>query len=147
MAFAVHPTNKVRKLAPGDLVGALNGKMRTWSELGGADTPIRPVYVRAAGGVTQVVVSQLLDGKPITAPGGIGVDTPMQVVKVLVQEPGALALTQNRLAKDLGLAELDIGAQIVQELSLVTMGEPGKVIAAVIRATRDVADKKFAEAR
>lgn len=146
VAFAIHPANPVRKVSLKDIAGVLQGRVKTWSELGGPDLAIRPVYVKTGGGVTNVVLAQVLDGKPIEAANAIPVETAMQVVKVVSQERGALALTQNKLAKDLRLTELDVGAQVFQELSLVTLGPPSPAAQALIRAARDIAEKKFAMA-
>ena len=143
VAFALHPTNKVSVITRQELVSILTGTISNWSELGGANEPIKPVYVRSGGGVTNMVRLVLLEGKQITAPASIGVESPIQVAKVVQQEPGAIGLTQIRLVKTYQLRELTAGSPILQRLMLVTNGKPTKPTVDVINATRKVAETKF----
>ncbi len=148
IAFAVHPSNPVRQVSIDNVARILGGQIANWKELGGADLAIRPVYVRSAGGVTHSVIQQLLGGKPITTTAPIPVETGLQVVKVVNQEPGALGLAQIRLAQQYKLPELDTSGYFVeQKLSIVSLGIPSAAAQAVISVARAVAEKKLAEAQ
>ena len=143
VAFALHPANKVSAITRQELVGILSGTITNWSELGGANEPIKPVYVRSAGGVTSIIRSKVLEGKQITALSAIAVESPVQVAKVVQQEPGAIGLSQVRLIKAYELRELTAGSPILQRLMLVSKGKPTKPMMDVINAAREVAGTKL----
>jgi ABC-type phosphate transport system substrate-binding protein len=133
ISIATHPSNPVRKV--------LQGQISNWSELGGKDQPIRVVLVGGGGGVTTVVESELLNGKMPEGPHIIYVKSPVQLVQVIEQEPGALGFAQLALTKQRGLPELSTEAPIEQTLSLVTFGDPSPAMKAVIAAARRAAEK------
>lgn len=144
VAFAVHPENQVRSASTVDIARVLTGDLKTWAQLGGANIPIRTVFVQTAGGVTTVVSEQILGGGRIAPAQPIAVETPVQVAKIVAQVPGALGIAQLRLVKDYKLGELTTGSTISQSLLLVTKGVPTPAMAAVIKAVYNVAEKKFA---
>lgn len=146
IAFVVHPSNPISSLTQDVIRRILKGEISTWSEIGGPSLPIRPVHVPNEGGVTQVVISSLLDGKPIQNAKAIRVDTPTQIIKVVSQEPGALGLAQLRLAKESGLKELSLDQRLTQVLVYVTKGAPTPAMQRLIDVTRSVAEKNLASA-
>ena len=103
IAVALHPSNRVRKASLNQVRKILLGEISNWSELGGADLPIRVVLVGGGGGVTTVVEAELLGGQRTTGPHVIYVRTPVQLVQVVEQEPGAVGFAQLALAKSKGL--------------------------------------------
>jgi len=139
VAFAVHPSNPVRKADIGLLRRVLAGETVSWSELGGPNQPIRVAYVQTGGGVTLCVAAQLFDGRPFMPANPIRVAFGSQVVKVVEQEPRALGVAQLGLVRQHQLPELATDQAIEQELSLVTLGEPSPAQLAVINAARKVA--------
>ena len=141
IAVATHPLNPVRKVSLNQLRKFVLGQISNWSEVGGKDQPIRVVMVGGGGGVTTVVESELLNGKLPEGPHIIYVKTPVQLVQVIEQEPGAFGFAQLALTKQRGLPELVTEAPIEQTLSLVTFGDPTPAMAAVIEATRRAAEK------
>lgn len=143
--FIVHASNPVDHITQDQIRRILLGEIRDWSELGGPAGQIRPVHVPNEGGVTQNVINTVLAGKRITAPGAIRVDTPIQVIRVVAQEPGALGLAQLRLSKDNSMKELALDRQVSQSLSFVTRGAPTPAMERVIAVTRSVAEKNLAE--
>ncbi len=62
----------------------------------------------------------------------IYVKTPVQLVQVIEQEPGAFGFAQLALTKQRGLPELTTEAPIEQVLSLVTFGDPTPAMKTVI---------------
>src|SRR6476646_1749542 len=52
VAFAVNPSNPVRKVDMSDIRRVLSGEVTSWKDLGGPDQDIRVAYVQAGGGVT-----------------------------------------------------------------------------------------------
>ena len=141
IAIATHPSNPVRKMTLNQMRKVLVGQISNWSELGGKDQPIRVVLVGGGGGVTTVVESELLNGKMPDGPHIIYVKTPVQLVQVIEQEPGAFGFAQLALTKQRGLPELNTEAPIEQTLSLVTFGDPTPAMKAVIDAARRAAEK------
>lgn len=141
IAIATHPLNTVRKASLNQVRKILLGQISNWSELGGKDMPVRVVLVGGGGGVTTVVETELLNSKIPEGPHIIYVKTPVQLVQVIEQEPGALGFAQLALAKQRGLPELTTEAPIEQTLSFVTFGDTTPAMKAVIEAARRAAEK------
>ena len=94
-----------------------------------------------------MVIASVMPGKEIEAPDAIPVETATQIVKIVAQEPGALGLAQLHLVKQYKLGELAAGPPMTQQLLFVTKGPPSPAAMAVIKATREVADKRLAKAQ
>jgi len=139
IAFAVHPSNAIHTASLANIRRILRGEINNWQQLGGADIPIRIVIVRGGGGVTTAVESALLNGQPIAAPGVIHVQNGAQVPQVVAQEPGAIGLAQLTLTQQHKLPELVTDRAVVQELNLITLGDPTPAMQAVIDAARSIA--------
>jgi ABC-type phosphate transport system substrate-binding protein len=139
VAFAVNPSNPVRKVDMSVIRRVLSGEVTNWKDLGGPDLQIRVAYVQAGGGVTLCVAGQLFGGRALTPANPIRVSFGSQVIKVVEQEPRALGIAQLGLVNDHQLPELMTNEVIEQELSLVTLGEPSPEQQSVINAVRQVA--------
>jgi phosphate transport system substrate-binding protein len=141
IAVALHPSNRVRKATIAQVRKALLGETNNWSALGGTNLPIRVVLVGGGGGVTTVIESEVLNGKRVEGPHVIYVKTPVQLIQVTGQEPGAMGFAQLALLKQRGLPELATEQPIDQTLSLVTLGDPTPAMKDVIRAARSAAER------
>ena len=139
VAFAVNPSNPVRKVDMRSIRRVLSGEIKNWKQLGGDDEVIRVTYVQAGGGVTLSVANDLFGGRPLMPANPIRVAFDMQVIRVVEQEPRALGIAQLSLVQAHQLPELMTDRAIEQELSLVTLGEPSQAQRAVIDAVRKVA--------
>jgi phosphate transport system substrate-binding protein len=139
VAFAVNPSNPIRKADLGFIRQVLSGEAANWKDLGGPDLPIRVTYVQAGGGVTLSVSGELFGGRLFTPANPIRVAFGSQVIKVVEQEPRALGIAQLGLVQQHQLPELATDHVIEQELNLVTLGEPTPEQQAVINAVRKVA--------
>jgi phosphate transport system substrate-binding protein len=142
-AFAVHPSNLVRSIDAETMRRLLLGEITNWREIGGADLPIRLVFVRDGGGVALSVETELLRGKQITVLDPIRVQVGSQVVKVVAQEPGALGLAQLGILRQHNLPEITLDRPVTQQLNLVTLDEPSAAMKAVIKAVSEVAKLKL----
>lgn len=142
VAFAVHPSNPVRQLTDIGLRAVLSGDVQNWKYFGGPDLPIRVVATQDGGGTVVAVRSQLLDGRPITAPNAIRLESAAHVVKVVSQEPGAIAIAQLSLAIQSGLPELTTERPIEQLLCFVMIGDPTPPMQGLIDAARTIAAAK-----
>ena len=143
IAFGIHPSNPVRSTTAETMRRVLLGEITNWRQLGGPDLPIRFVIPRDGGGVPLTIEAELLNGKPISVPDPIRVQIGPQTLRVVEQEPGALGLAQLVLLQRHNLPEIAIDRPIVQQLNLVTLGEPTPAMKAVIKAARDVASSKL----
>ena len=141
-AFVVNPANPVRALTLDTIRRVLLGQIRSWRELGGADRPIRIVAVRD-GGVILAVQNRLLDGNPVSEQSFTRVETALQLMKVVTQEPDALGVGQLDMVAGSGVAEIATDGTVDQLLSLVTLGPPDEVQRRVIAATLKVAQEKL----
>jgi len=141
VAIAVHASNTVHTATWDMLVGVLAGQIDNWKTLGGVDMPIRVILSGPGGGVTVAVESVLLNGNRVSAPHTIYVKSGLQVVRVVAQEPTAIAFAQLSLVKAQALPEIQIEKPIEQVLSLVTLDQPSPAMLSVIDAMRNVAAK------
>lgn len=141
IAFGLHPSNRVRKASLSQIKQVLLGEITNWATLGGADLPIRVVLVGGGGGVTTVIESDLLNGRRAQGAHVIYVKTPVQLIQVIEQEPGAIGFAQLALTKQKELPELTTERPLEQILSFVTLGDPTQPMADVIRAARRAAEK------
>ena len=139
IAFALNPANRVRSGSLDQVRQIILGKITNWAALGGDDLPIRVVLVGGGGGVTTVIESELLEGQPAAGPHIIYVKTPVQVIQVVEQLPGAIGFAQVALTLKKDLPEFATEKQIKQTLSLVTLGAPTPAMSDVIQAFRRVA--------
>jgi len=139
MAFAVHPDNPLRTITRDNLRLILQGKIKTWRDVGGSDMPIQLVMVRDGGGVQASVENALLDGGKIDAGQAIRVQISSQVVKIVLQMPGALGLAQAGIVRRAEAPELALDQPVEQSLSLVVLDEPTPEMKRVIDAVSEVA--------
>jgi phosphate transport system substrate-binding protein len=143
IALAVHRSNPIRKLPLQDIQRVLTGEVKNWKALGWRDQPLRIVLVGGGGGVTTVIESELLAGKAVSVPNVIYVKTPVQLVQVVEQEPGALGFAQLALLKQREIPELTTDKPVEQVLSLVTFGDPTPAMQSVIDAAKSIAEKQM----
>jgi phosphate transport system substrate-binding protein len=137
VAFSVNPQNQVRHVALADIAGVLDGRIVNWHQLGGRPLPIRVVAVREGGGVLTAVEAQLLDHRPPKC-DMVWVHLATEVVKAVATEPGALGIGQLGLLAGSKAIELTTDDRIMQELNLVTLGEPEPATLQVIRAVQQI---------
>lgn len=137
IAFAVHPSNPVTSLTVDQMVQLLKGTAKTWADVGGAAVPVIVVTELKGGGIRTIVETDLLAKAELAAtlrelPGAL------QVTKVTAQIPGALGLVSLKTL-DASVKPLVIPKKLVQNLSLVTKGEPSPAAKAVIAAMQKAA--------
>ncbi len=140
IAIGVHPSNPVRRTTLETLRKVVRGEITNWRELGGPDLPIR-LGLAAGGGIVAVVETELLGGQRPGLKNVIYVNTPVQLVQVMEQEPGVLGFAQLPLVKQRGLPEIETDRPLQTTLSLVTLDEPTPAMRAVIEAARRIVSK------
>jgi phosphate transport system substrate-binding protein len=139
IAIGVHPSNPVRRASLETIRKILKGEIRNWNELGGPDRPIR-VALAAGGGILAVIEAELLDGHAPALPNTLYINTPVQLVQVMEQEPGVIGFAQLTLVQQRGIPEIVTDRPLETTLNLVTLGEPTPAMRAVIEAARRIAN-------
>jgi phosphate transport system substrate-binding protein len=138
VSFTVNRANPVPSATLDQIADILRGKITNWRSLGGPDLPIRAVLA-GGGGIAVSLETGLLNGRPIAAPNPLYVNTPVQVVQVVNQEPGAIGFAQIEIVKKMGARELATDKPLEHVLYLVSLGEPTPAMRSVIDAARTVA--------
>lgn len=142
VAFVAHPDNPVRSIAITQLADIFEGRLTSWRQLAGPDLPIRLVFVRE-GGVISSAQAHVIAGRPLQAPHALPVETPRHVLKVVMQEPGALAIAQSALVAQMALVPLMTDEPVAQVLTIVSQGNPNVAAARVIGAMQRVATERL----
>ena len=140
VAIGVHPSNPVRQATIDTIKKVVRGEITNWRDLGGPDLPIR-LALAAGGGIVAVVETELLGGQRPDLKNMISVNTPVQLVQVMEQEPGVLGFAQLSLVKQRGIPEIATDRPLETTLNLVTLGEPTPAMRAVIDAARRIVNK------
>jgi phosphate transport system substrate-binding protein len=140
IAIGVHPSNPVRQASLDTLRKVVRGEITNWRDLGGPDRQIR-LALAVGGGIVAVVESELLGGQRPGLRNIIYVNTPVQLVQVMEQEPGVLGFAQLGLVKQRGLPEISTDRPLQTTLNLVTLDEPTPAMRAVIDAARRIVNK------
>jgi len=136
VAFAVHPTNKVRVLSNAQVADILSGKIKNWKDVGGDDQPIVVVAAQPGDGVRSMVESSLLKGGEL-AKDARAMSNALQIAKVVAQVPGAIGIMASA-SLDSSVAELKSDGAIAQPLILVTTGEESAAVRQVIEAVAKI---------
>lgn len=140
IAVGVHPSNPVRQASVDTLRKILRGEITNWRDLGGPDLPIR-LALAVGGGIVAVIESELLGGQRPGLKNIIYVNTPVQLVQVMEQEPGVLGFAQLGLVRQRGIPEIATDRPLQTTLNLVTLDEPTPAMRAVIEAARRIINK------
>lgn len=140
IAIGVHPSNPVRQASLETIRRIVRGEITNWRELGGPDLPIR-LALAAGGGIVAVVEAELLGGQRPGLKNILYVNTPVQLVQVMEQEPAVLGFAQLGLVKQRGIPEITTDRPLQTTLNLVTLDEPTPAMRAVIEAARRIVNK------
>jgi phosphate transport system substrate-binding protein len=136
VVFVVHPSNSVKSLTLAQISDILSGKVRKWSEVGGADQPIVVVAATQGDGVRATAEGKLLGGASIKAQLR-EVPNATQIGQVVAQLAPAIGVMA-KASVGAGVTVIQTDKTVGQPLFLVTMGEASadavKVIAAATAA-------------
>ena len=138
VSFPVNRANPVRSATLEQISDILLGRITSWRSLGGPDLPITTVMA-GGGGIAVNLEAGLLKGRPMAAPNPLYVNTPVQVVQVVREEPGAIGFAQVEIVKKVGVTELATDKPLEHVLYLVCLGDPTPAMRSVIDAARTVA--------
>jgi phosphate transport system substrate-binding protein len=145
VAFAVHPTNRVRTLTNQQLADIFTGKTGNWSDIGGEDADIIIVVALPGDGLRTMVENELIGGANLPS-STRAMPNATQVAKIVSQLPGAIGVVAPAGLDGLA-AELRGDRPIAQPLVLVTAGEEPPDIRRVVEAAAVAANSSCARPR
>jgi phosphate transport system substrate-binding protein len=132
--FVINPANPVKTLSARQVHDIFLGKITSWKEVGGDDTPIVVVAEVPGLGTRTNIVASFLGGEEITA-NARTMQALVQVVQVVGQLPNAIGYGN---AASIQSTVMQIsGVEVKQALGLATKGAPSaevlKLVAAVTK--------------
>lgn len=134
VAFAVHPSNPVKALTLAQITEILAGRVTDWNQLGGPDGRIDVAVAHKGDGIRTMVEKRLLGGASVSGkPRQLRFAN--QIPEVVAAVPNAFGLTTTSRIST-GIIPLRTDDAIAQPLLLVTRGEPGPELQALIEAVR-----------
>jgi phosphate transport system substrate-binding protein len=137
VAFAIHPSNPVRRLDRAQLAAIFAGTLRNWQRVGGPDRAIAIVAPLPGDGLRTLVENALLKGASLPADTRALMNAP-QVPKVVSQFPEAIGIVAETGLTP-GVLRLDTDLVIAQPLFLVSRRDTGAAAHRVIDAASAVA--------
>lgn len=109
VALVVHPGNPVENMAIEQVRGVFEGTLTRWSEIGGADVPIRPVIQPPGSDIMAYFAARVMNGEPMRAPV-VYQTSDSAVVAFVARQPQAMGIVSmawsERGVKPLRLAML-----------------------------------------
>ena len=144
IAAIVNADNPVSGLTSEQLKGIFTGKIKNWSEVGGADLAIKPYIVKKGSATRKVFQKVILDGSDYA---GAKVVTPdAKVVTTVARDKGAIGqISFAFLSGKKGVKPLNVDGQaatvenatypITRPLHIVTHGKPSGDVAAFLEWT------------
>jgi phosphate transport system substrate-binding protein len=136
--FIVHPGNPVRNLSKAQLAGLFSGKIRNWSEVGGADQQVLLV-----GEPTSAPHKLIGNALGITFPGELRVvQNTNQTALIVAQAPGALSYitTAHDLPERSRLKEMATEVKVPLELYLAYRKDAPKPVTSVVEAAASLGE-------
>jgi phosphate transport system substrate-binding protein len=132
VAFAIHPSNPVRRLSSDQLTDILVGKIDNWREVGGLDQPIMVVTAQSGDGMRTMVESKLPPGRTLAKDARIMTNV-AQVAKIVAQVQGAIGIIAASSLNG-SVAEINQDVVLTTPLILVTIGDGTPQVRRVIDA-------------
>lgn len=137
LALVTNPDNKVKSLSAAQLKDILSGKIKSWKEVGGEDTPINLILEMPTTGTRKVFEKTYAGDKGIEAANKREVPATL-VAQLAAQSPGSLGLTLSAyLSKD--VAEIKLEGAEEFPLILATKGAPSPKAEKLIGAVKKLA--------
>src|SRR5262249_48683039 len=137
--FIVHPSNPVTKLSKAQLAGLFSGKIKNWSEVGGANQPVLLI-----GEPTSAPHKLIADALAISYPPDLRVvQNTNQTAAIVVQAPGALSYitTAHDLPERSKLKVVDSEVKVPLALYLAFRKDASEEVKKVVDAAASVAPK------
>ena len=137
--FIVHPSNPVKNLSKEQLAGLFSGKIKNWSEVGGADQPVLLV-----GEPTSSPHKMIKDALAVSYPADLRpVQNTNQTAVIVAQAPGALSYitTAHDVPERSKLKVLDSEVKLPLALYLAFRKDAPAEVKKVVEAAASVAAK------
>ena len=128
IVVAVHAGNTVKSLNRQQLKDILTGKTRNWSEVGGANLPIKVIAAAQGQAVRTVVQKSWMDGADYAA-GSSEIRTALEQLRVIAADPAAVgAMSEPVIKASSDKLRVVPGAVISRPLGFVTVGAPAGAV-------------------
>jgi phosphate transport system substrate-binding protein len=134
ISFIVNAANPVKSLTDAQVKDIFIGKITSWKDVGGEDTPILVVANAPGFGTRSSIVASLLGGTEITDKARI-LQSLVQIGQVVAQVPHAIGYGNAATIKSAGAVAAVPGVAVKQTLGMVTKGAPSADVMKLIAAT------------
>jgi phosphate transport system substrate-binding protein len=137
--FITHPSNPVKKLSKEQLAGLFGGKIKNWSEVGGANVPVLLI-----GEPTSSPHKMIADALGVTYPADMRVvQNTNQTAVIVAQAPGALSYitTAHDLPERSRLQVAESDVKLPLALYLAFRKDASEQVTKVVEAASAVATK------
>lgn len=123
--FIVNSQNAVRKLTAEQLKAIYLGKLTNWQDVGGQQAKISAFSESRGGAMRTMLEHEWLGGQKI-ADAIAESETAPQVASMVARHPNGIGFVSSTTPKGLltGTAPIETDSQLVQHLTLVTIGDP-----------------------
>lgn len=119
----VHPTNPVQKLSKEQIKGIFTGKIVSWKEVGGSDTPILVAWGKLTPGQNAQFSKEMLDGEPVTK--DVVETTDYKGIKETVAAtPEAVGIDPYALSVDGTVKAIVTEPEMVSDIIAITKANP-----------------------
>jgi phosphate transport system substrate-binding protein len=138
--FIIHPTNPVQKLTKEQLAALFSGKVKNWSEVGGANTPVLLV-----GEPTSSPHKMIQEALGVSYASDLrAVQNTNQTAQIVMQAPGALSYlsTAHELADRSKLKVVDSEVKLPLQLYLAYRKDAPDEIKKVVEAAMTAAKQQ-----
>jgi phosphate transport system substrate-binding protein len=137
--FIVHPSNPVKKLSKSQLAGLFSGKIKNWSEIGGANQPVLLIGEPTSSPHKMIAAALAISYSPDLRV----VQNTNQTAVIVVQAPGALSYitTAHDLPERSKLQVVDSEVKLPLALYLAYRKDAPAQVKKVVEAAASVATK------
>jgi phosphate transport system substrate-binding protein len=139
IVFVVHPSNPVKRLTWEQLRDIHIGKIKNWSEVGGANQPIT-VYMGTDTGGTRMLVKVRVMGGLEYGPKVVTMVMIKKIAEMVAVDPTGIAGIGKVFAD--GRVTIVTTAKLERPLGIITLGPPTPAVKSVIDALKAAAAKK-----
>lgn len=138
LVFVVQPAIGVQRLTPEQLAAVYTGKVRNWSEVGGANIPVHIFTDPDDSGTTALLRTAVLKEQPFSAKRTV-VSNLRLVSNHVSSTPGGMGAVNTSIVDPTATAVLETEV-VARPILFITRGEPSAAIREVIAAYRRAAN-------
>lgn len=137
LVFVVNKSNPISKLTREQLKGIFTGKTLNWKEVGGNDSAIA-VFTDDPSSGTSALIKYKINFSQDYGHNRKSFSTIDKVSLAVADNVAGIAGVSQNLAKKAGVKIIDSGDKLERSMGFITIGEPRKNAAKVIKAFQDL---------